>query len=411
MDLLRQRSAPKATASTKKKTAGSDLSSTRGSEERHSSVPVTGRGQKRGRDFEIEKVGDDSFVLHSSSVPLPLAGSSTATSPGGSTVYSTVLSSLPSSGIVSKWPKFTDGTTDTPPARSTTGVTAPDDYGSTSTLSSLPASPSASPGGSDAGSKLGDKDITTAASRGGTATVIEVKKKEAANTAKTKERASRKARKTRASKPSASEIKSECTTLADPKTKEPKEDLTNLELDEPKPQEPEEDGAVAQTAPVDTSKPEKAKNKVTKASPPKQEDAFTSKLAVKIPMPDNLKSILVDDWEQVTKNQSLVPLPVPHPVNEILDMYTTEELQKRRVGSAEYDILQETIHGLKEYFDKCLGKILLYKLEREQFYEMRALWEGGIKEWEGKGPGDVYGAEHLIRLFGMSIFSLSSHLT
>ena len=47
---------PKAvTASNKKKAAGSDLSSNRGSEERHA-TPITGRGQKRGRDYEIEKV-------------------------------------------------------------------------------------------------------------------------------------------------------------------------------------------------------------------------------------------------------------------------------------------------------------------------------------------------------------------
>ncbi len=47
---------PKAVAaSNKKKAAGSDLSSNRGSEERHA-TPITGRGQKRGRDYEIEKV-------------------------------------------------------------------------------------------------------------------------------------------------------------------------------------------------------------------------------------------------------------------------------------------------------------------------------------------------------------------
>ena len=45
----------KATApSSKKKAAGSDLSSARGSEERQ--TPAMGRGQKRGRDFDIEKV-------------------------------------------------------------------------------------------------------------------------------------------------------------------------------------------------------------------------------------------------------------------------------------------------------------------------------------------------------------------
>ena len=68
MDSLRQRAAPKATtASSKKKHAGSDLSSGRGSEERHSSVPATSRGQKRGRDYEIEKVGDNlsHFDVHS----------------------------------------------------------------------------------------------------------------------------------------------------------------------------------------------------------------------------------------------------------------------------------------------------------------------------------------------------------
>ena len=47
---------PKAVAaSNKKKAAGSDLSSNRGSEERNA-TPITGRGQKRGRDYEIEKV-------------------------------------------------------------------------------------------------------------------------------------------------------------------------------------------------------------------------------------------------------------------------------------------------------------------------------------------------------------------
>lgn len=62
MDSLRQRAAPKTTTtSSKKKIPGSDLSSARGSEERNSSVPATGRGQKRGRDYEIEKVGLNTF--------------------------------------------------------------------------------------------------------------------------------------------------------------------------------------------------------------------------------------------------------------------------------------------------------------------------------------------------------------
>jgi len=44
------------TTSTKTKAASSDFSSNRGSEDRHLTPAATGRGQKRGRDTEIEKV-------------------------------------------------------------------------------------------------------------------------------------------------------------------------------------------------------------------------------------------------------------------------------------------------------------------------------------------------------------------
>ncbi|MCQ8205932.1 hypothetical protein NP569_26970, partial [Vibrio parahaemolyticus] len=44
-----------------------------------------------------------------------------------------------------------------------------------------------------------------------------------------------------------------------------------------------------------------------------QEDAFHARPSIKLNVPDNLKAILVDDWENVTKNQQVVPLPHPHP--------------------------------------------------------------------------------------------------
>ncbi|SLM33405.1 histone acetylase complex subunit [Lasallia pustulata] len=130
-----------------------------------------------------------------------------------------------------------------------------------------------------------------------------------------------------------------------------------------------------------------------------KEESFLQRPAVRIVIPDHLKAILVDDWENVTKNLSLVPLPSKHPVNEILDAYWDEEKGKRRYGSAEADLLEEVVAGVREYFEKCLGRILLYRFEREQFFEVRQLWEAGTGEWEGKGAGDVYGAEHLCRLF------------
>ena len=123
-------------------------------------------------------------------------------------------------------------------------------------------------------------------------------------------------------------------------------------------------------------------------------------------VPDHLKSILVDDWEYVTKNLSLVPLPSSHPVNSILDTYFDEEKGKRRLGSAEADLLEEVVMGLKDYFETCLGRILLYRFERQQYLDVRRAMEKGEGELaEKKSIGDVYGPEHLCRLFGKPPFS------
>lgn len=113
---------------------------------------------------------------------------------------------------------------------------------------------------------------------------------------------------------------------------------------------------------------------------------------IKITIPDNLKALLVDDWENVTKNQQLVPLPRNPSVSQILQKYR-ESMPKKREGSADTDIFDEVIAGLKLYFDKSLGTILLYRFERQQYMEIR-------KEHPGKEASDLYGAEHLLRLFG-----------
>ena len=40
--------------------------------------------------------------------------------------------------------------------------------------------------------------------------------------------------------------------------------------------------------------------------------------------------------------------------------------------------------------------------------QIRHLWESGkYPEWEGKGPGDAYGAEHLCRMLGICYITLS----
>lgn len=66
-----------------------------------------------------------------------------------------------------------------------------------------------------------------------------------------------------------------------------------------------------------------------------------------------------------------------------------------RPGSAEADIFEEVISGLHIYFDRCLGNILLYRFERQQYVDIR-------RSNDGKEMSEIYGAEHLLRLFGDS---------
>lgn len=103
----------------------------------------------------------------------------------------------------------------------------------------------------------------------------------------------------------------------------------------------------------------------------------------------------MDDWEWVTKDQRLAPLPRQPSVSQILIDYRMS-VPMKRPGSAEAEIFEETLLGLQTYFDKCLGTILLYRFERQQYADIRK------KHGEDAKMSDIYGAEHLLRLFGLT---------
>lgn len=108
----------------------------------------------------------------------------------------------------------------------------------------------------------------------------------------------------------------------------------------------------------------------------------------------------MDDWEKVTKEQKLAPVPSPTCISQFLNQFYAAEADNRRPGSADADILEEVIAGVREYFNKSLGRILLYRFERQQFYEVHKQIESGHGEHAGKSLCDMYGCEHLLRLFG-----------
>ena len=351
---------PKISTSAKKRAAGSDLSSTRGSEERL--TPAMGRGQKRGRDFEIEKVRlrllepfrdqPTLFPISMERTPMPEPDEE-APEP--------------------KRPKFTEERWQEPsfhkPKASNKKPQSLKKY-------------------------LHDKDeyerpercrvIGDTLNGCGAAPPLLPKPTESKEPKELKEPSwERKTGRQRTPSKRAAEIKVQS---AKAKPKANKKTAKHLE-----------EASACKNSIIKESVQSANEKPITI-----QEETFNQRPAIHIPVPDHLKSLLVDDWEFVTKNLSLIPLPAQHPVNEVVNAYYEEEKARRRMGSAEADILQEVASGVKDYFEKCLGKILLYRFERQQYAEIYEKMEAGQGEWEGKSIGDIYGVEHLARLLGMS---------
>lgn len=110
----------------------------------------------------------------------------------------------------------------------------------------------------------------------------------------------------------------------------------------------------------------------------------------------------------MTKDSKLVALPSKTPVNMFLDDYEDFEKQRRREGSADWDILEEVVAGVREYFNKSLGRLLLYRFERPQWQDLHSQLNKGTGDLSGKQVADVYGVEHLLRLF-VSLPDLIAH--
>ncbi|KIY66911.1 MRG-domain-containing protein [Cylindrobasidium torrendii FP15055 ss-10] len=123
--------------------------------------------------------------------------------------------------------------------------------------------------------------------------------------------------------------------------------------------------------------------------------------AMKLTVPEPLKAQLVDDWESVTKELSVVKIPRKPNVQTILEDFEKYAVENKPESLREPELLTHTVvNGIQVYFDRCLGSQLLYKFERIQYSEVRHNYITGqhvdsaaIPEMSG-----LYGAEHLLRL-------------
>jgi mortality factor 4-like protein 1 len=109
---------------------------------------------------------------------------------------------------------------------------------------------------------------------------------------------------------------------------------------------------------------------------------------LQLSIPSSLTSVLVDNFENITRNKRIIPLPKKTTVKDIFDSFLTDSKRSPPVQ----ELYREVANGLIQYFDRVLGTSLLYRFERPQH---KAL----IEDRKFKHMSDCYGAEHLLRLF------------
>jgi len=107
---------------------------------------------------------------------------------------------------------------------------------------------------------------------------------------------------------------------------------------------------------------------------------------VRLNLSDDLKNHVIRDWENLTQNGKVCDLPKP------ADKTVTKILGDFKASKKKAAVFAQICDGISVYFERALPTILLYRAERAQYERLRA-------EHPDLRNCDLYGGEHLLRLF------------
>lgn len=104
-----------------------------------------------------------------------------------------------------------------------------------------------------------------------------------------------------------------------------------------------------------------------------------------VDIPKTLKDILVAEQVFICKEHKLLSLPRSPNVTQLLEEFSSSH----RTATEETKLL---VAGLSSYFKQALSPCLLYEFEAQQFKDIK-------KEHSDRSVCEIYGGEHLLRLF------------
>lgn len=124
---------------------------------------------------------------------------------------------------------------------------------------------------------------------------------------------------------------------------------------------------------------------------------FTS-YEIKTLVPDTLKILLVDDWENITKNNKLASV-LEDKTNDLNVSLVLDDFTQYIMGEfhdvEELPILLEITKSIRLYFDQCIGCFLLYRYERPQYNDLITNMDASVKLCE------IYQPIYLLRLLSI----------
>jgi mortality factor 4-like protein 1 len=118
------------------------------------------------------------------------------------------------------------------------------------------------------------------------------------------------------------------------------------------------------------------------------EEQLRPELLAEVPV--TLKRRILMDWEQVVENERIIS--VPRPGKKTISVVFAEYMKE----DADEDT-KEVCEVLIDLFNRCLPVILLYDVERTAYEDWAK--DAPSRRTKAKTPAEVYGCEHLLRLF------------